>query len=70
MKELKEFIMDQINDYREEFQEIRDRINECREDLEYQENILEDIEDMNLIEGIIEGLHVALGKINEMEVSK
>ena len=70
MKELKEFIMDQINDYREEFQEIRDRINECREDLEYQEDILEDIEDMNLIEGIIEGLHVALGKINEMEVSK
>ena len=70
MKELKEFILDQINDYREEFQEIRDRINECREDLEYQEDILEDIEDMNLIEGIIEGLHVALGKINEMEVSK
>lgn len=67
MNELKEFILDQMKDYKEEWEEIKDRIQSCREDIEYQEDILEDIEELNLMEGIIEGFHVVLGKIKEME---
>lgn len=67
MNELKEFILEQMKDYKEEWEEIKDRIQSCREDIEYQEDILEDIEELNLMEGIIEGFHVVLGKIKEME---
>ena len=64
---LKEFIIEQINDYKEQFEEVKTWIQECREDLEYQEDILEDIEEMNLYEGIGEGLAIALQKIKELE---
>lgn len=70
MNELKEFILEQIEAYKEERNEIKDRVQECREDLEYQEDILEDLEDLNLLEGIIEGLLIVQGKIKEMESNK
>lgn len=67
MNELKEFISEQMTDYKEEWEEIKARVQECREDLEYQEDILEDLEELNLLEGIIEGLLIVQGKIKEME---
>lgn len=67
LNELKEFILSQITDYKEEFEEVKTRYQEHREDIEYQEDVLEDLEEMNLLEGIVEGLHVALGKIKELE---
>jgi len=67
MNELKEFILEQVEAYKEERDEIKDRVQECREDLEYQEDILEDLEELNLLEGIIEGLLIVQGKIKEME---
>lgn len=70
MNELKEFILEQMEDYKEERDEIKDRVQECREDIEYQEDILEDLEELNLLEGIIEGFHVVLGKIKQMEETK
>lgn len=70
MNELKEFILEQIEAYKEERDEIKDRVQECREDLEYQEDILEDLEELNLLEGIIEGLIIVQGKIKEMESNK
>lgn len=70
MNELKEFISEQMEAYKEERDEIKDRVQECREDIEYQEDILEDLEELNLLEGIIEGLLIVQGKIKEMENTK
>jgi hypothetical protein len=70
MNELKEFIAEQMEAYKEENDEIQARVQECREDIEYQEDILEDLEELNLLEGIIEGLLIVSGKIKEMKNPK
>lgn len=70
MKEIEEFLIEQIEDYKEEREEIGERIKECRKDIEYEEDILEDIENFNLYDGIVEGLSIALQKIKEVESMK
>lgn len=67
MNELKEFIAEQMQAYKEKRNEIQTRVEECREDIEYQEDILCDLEELNLLEGIVEGLAIALEKLKKIE---
>lgn len=67
MNPLKVFILNQINSYEKEFEKVRAKVIFLREDLETEEDVIVFIEELNLIEGIIEGMNIVLKKINEME---